>query len=61
MDLLAYPNIKKQSLISVWPELSNIPDFAWEHLETEAVYSGYIERQARDIAAFRRDEGPKDT
>lgn len=57
MDLLAYPNIKKQSLISVWPELSNIPDFAWEHLETEAVYSGYIERQARDIAAFRRDEG----
>ncbi|MDG1522355.1 MAG: tRNA uridine-5-carboxymethylaminomethyl(34) synthesis enzyme MnmG [Hellea sp.] len=57
MDLLAYPNITKQSLIGVWPELSNIPDFAWEHLETEAVYSGYIERQARDIAAFRRDEG----
>ena len=56
-DLLAYPNITKQSLISVWPELSDIPDFAWEHLETEAVYSGYIERQARDIAAFRRDEG----
>jgi tRNA uridine 5-carboxymethylaminomethyl modification enzyme len=56
-DLLAYPNITKQSLISVWPVLSNIPDFAWEHLETEAVYSGYIERQARDIAAFRRDEG----
>ena len=57
MDLLAYPNITKQSLIGVWPELSNIPDFAWEHLETEAVYSGYIERQARDIEAFRRDEG----
>ena len=57
MDLLAYPNITKQSLISVWPALSNIPDFAWDHLETEAVYSGYIERQARDIAAFRRDEG----
>ena len=57
MDLLAYPNITKQSLIGVWPELNNIPDFAWEHLETEAVYSGYIERQARDIAAFRRDEG----
>ncbi len=57
MDLLAYPNITKQNLISVWPELSNIPDFAWDHLETEAVYSGYIERQARDIAAFRRDEG----
>jgi len=56
-DLLAYPNITKQSLINVWPVLSNIPDFAWEHLETEAVYSGYIERQARDIAAFRRDEG----
>jgi len=28
-----------------------------DHLEAEALYSGYIERQARDIAAFRRDEG----
>lgn len=57
LDLLAYPNISVSDLISVWPELAKLPHFAQEYLETEALYSGYIERQAKDIAAFRRDEG----
>ncbi len=57
LDLLAYPDISMQDLMPVWPELGSFPAFAHEHLETEALYSGYIERQARDIAAFRRDEG----
>ena len=56
-DLLAYPNIDFEDLVPVWPELGSIPQAAREHLETEAVYAGYIERQARDIEAFRRDEG----
>ncbi|WP_371396594.1 tRNA uridine-5-carboxymethylaminomethyl(34) synthesis enzyme MnmG [Fretibacter rubidus] len=57
MDLLAYPDIDFDDIIRVWPALSALPHYAREHLETEALYSGYIERQARDIAAFRRDEG----
>ncbi len=57
MDLLAYPDIGFADLEAVWPELSVINRDAREHLETEALYKGYIERQARDIAAFRRDEG----
>ena len=57
MDLLAYPNISFADLIPVWPELGDLPAYAKEHLETESLYAGYIERQARDIAAFRRDEG----
>lgn len=56
-DLLAYPNINFADLIRVWPKLDALPHFAREHLETEALYKGYIERQARDIEAFRRDEG----
>ena len=56
-DLLAYPNISYDDLIQVWPELSGLPPYARQHLETEALYAGYIERQARDIAAFQRDEG----
>ena len=56
MDLLAYPNIGVSDLIPVWPELSDIPDYAQEQLEIEALYAGYIERQAADIEAFRRDE-----
>lgn len=57
MDLLAYPNISFADLLAVWPDLANTPEFAREQLETEALYAGYIERQAADIAAFRRDEG----
>jgi len=57
LDLLAYPNIKFADLIPVWPELYDLPHVAREYLETEALYAGYIERQARDIAAFKRDEG----
>jgi len=57
LDLLAYPNIGIDDLVAVWPELEALPHFAREHLETEALYAGYIERQARDIAAFQRDEG----
>ncbi len=57
LDLLAYPDIGFEDLLPVWPELAELPRFAREFLETEALYAGYIERQARDIAAFRRDEG----
>ena len=57
LDLLAYPNMKIDDLLGVWPQLADLNRDQVEYLETEAVYAGYIERQARDIAAFRRDEG----
>ncbi len=57
LDLLAYPNINCADLLPIWPELAVLPAFAHHYLETEALYAGYIERQARDIAAFQRDEG----
>ena len=55
-DLLAHPGIDVARLAAVWPELGALaPDIA-EQLEIDARYAGYLERQARDIAAFRRDE-----
>ena len=57
LDLLAYPNISVSDLVPIWPELGGLPEYAKEYLETEALYVGYIDRQAKDIAAFRRDEG----
>jgi tRNA uridine 5-carboxymethylaminomethyl modification enzyme len=55
-ELLAHPEIDLARLAAVWPELGAIaPDIA-EQLEIDARYAGYLERQARDIAAFRRDE-----
>ena len=56
-DLLAYPNIDMATLIQVWPQLSELDLVIAEQVETDSLYKGYIARQARDVAAFRRDEG----
>ncbi|MDH3737870.1 MAG: tRNA uridine-5-carboxymethylaminomethyl(34) synthesis enzyme MnmG, partial [Alphaproteobacteria bacterium] len=55
-ELLAYPEIKVADLYDVWPELETVPGNLAERLEIEALYSGYVERQEADVAAFRRDE-----
>jgi tRNA uridine 5-carboxymethylaminomethyl modification enzyme len=55
-ELLAHPGIDMARLAAIWPELRAIsPDIA-EQLAIDALYAGYLERQARDITAFRRDE-----
>jgi tRNA uridine 5-carboxymethylaminomethyl modification enzyme len=55
-ELLAFPGIDIARLARVWPELESLaPDIA-EQLEIDARYAGYLERQERDIASFRRDE-----
>ena len=55
-ELLALPGIDTARLATIWPELRGLaPDIA-EQLEIDARYAGYLDRQARDIAAFRRDE-----
>ncbi len=55
-ELLAYPGIDLSRLARVWPELAAIPAEIAEQVEIDAHYAGYLERQARDIASFRRDE-----
>ena len=55
-ELLAHPGIDMARLAAIWPELGEIPADIAEQLEIDARYAGYLERQARDIAAFRRDE-----
>jgi tRNA uridine 5-carboxymethylaminomethyl modification enzyme len=55
-ELLALPGVDVARLALLWPELAPIaPDIA-EQLEIDARYAGYLERQERDIASFRRDE-----
>ena len=55
-QLLAYPSIGFDDLAAQWPELAQWPAFVREQVETEAGYAGYLDRQAADVAAFRRDE-----
>jgi len=55
-ELLAYPGIDIARLAQVWPELAALALEIAEQLEIDARYAGYLERQQRDIASFRRDE-----
>jgi tRNA uridine 5-carboxymethylaminomethyl modification enzyme len=55
-ELLAHADIDVARLAVIWPELGKIAPAIVEQLEIDARYAGYLDRQARDIAAFRRDE-----
>jgi tRNA uridine 5-carboxymethylaminomethyl modification enzyme len=56
IQLLAYPSIGFDDLARVWPQLSAWPAAVREQVEIDASYSGYLDRQAADAAAFRKDE-----
>lgn len=56
LQLLAYPSISYDQLAAIWPELGSLNRQAREQLEIDAMYSGYLERQALDVEAFKRDE-----
>ncbi|MEJ0058216.1 MAG: tRNA uridine-5-carboxymethylaminomethyl(34) synthesis enzyme MnmG [Terricaulis sp.] len=56
LTLLAYPTIGFDDLAAIWPELRSLSSQAREQIEIDALYSGYLERQALDVAAFQRDE-----
>jgi tRNA uridine 5-carboxymethylaminomethyl modification enzyme len=55
-ELLANPGVDFARLTQVWPELRGLAPEIAEQLEIDARYAGYLERQERDIASFRRDE-----
>jgi tRNA uridine 5-carboxymethylaminomethyl modification enzyme len=55
-ELLVYPGIDLARLAQIWPELAALTPEIAEQLEIDARYAGYLERQERDIALFRRDE-----
>ncbi len=55
-EYLAYKGIGFAELATVWPGLANVPAEIAAQLEIEALYAGYLERQAADVAALRRDE-----
>jgi len=55
-ELLGFPDVTFADLSRIWPELGTIPLFAARQIEIDAKYSAYLDRQAADIAAFRRDE-----
>jgi tRNA uridine 5-carboxymethylaminomethyl modification enzyme len=55
-ELLSYPAISVRDIAGIWPRFNELaPEIAGQ-LEIDAKYAVYLDRQAADIAAFRRDE-----
>ena len=55
-DLLGFPDVDFATLCPIWPELGAIDAKSAAQIEIDAKYAVYLERQAADIASFRRDE-----
>lgn len=56
LELLAYPTISFDDLAVIWPQAAEWSPAVREQLEIDASYAGYLDRQAADAEAFRRDE-----
>ena len=56
IDLLALPDVTRETLSAIWPELGEMSDVVSEQLEFDALYAGYLNRQEADIVAFKKDE-----
>jgi len=55
-DLLSYPDVGLADVARIWPQIADIAPTIAEQLEIDAKYAVYLDRQAADIAAYRRDE-----
>ena len=58
-ELLAFKNIPRRNLESIWPKIKKIPEKIFDELKISALYKGYIQRQKKDIYAFKKDESLK--
>jgi tRNA uridine 5-carboxymethylaminomethyl modification enzyme len=56
-ELLSYPGVDFGVISAIWPRLAEASPKIAEHVEIAAKYAVYLDRQAADIAAYRRDEG----
>ena len=56
-DVLAFPDVEFEDLLALLPELNGTEDDIRRQVERDALYANYIERQQREIAAMKRDEG----
>lgn len=56
LELLGLAEFGRPALQKIWPDAFDWEEALWAPLEAEAHYTGYLDRQQADIAAFKRDE-----
>ena len=55
-ELLSYPDTGLAAISRIWPELGALAPAVADQLEIDAKYDVYLNRQAADIASYRKDE-----
>ena len=55
-ELLSYPTLGLPEVARIWPQFASIEPKIANQLEIDAKYAVYLDRQAADIASYRRDE-----
>jgi tRNA uridine 5-carboxymethylaminomethyl modification enzyme len=55
-ELLSYPEIGLADIGRIWPQFLGVPAEIGAQLEIDAKYAVYLERQAAEVADFRRDD-----
>ena len=58
-NVMSYPDVSRETLTTVWPELKDMGPEIYEEIEIEAKYAGYLKRQQADIEIFKKDENLK--
>ena len=58
-QILSYPDVTFEQLASVWPELNEYAAPVVARVTADAVYAVYLDRQAAEIQAYRRDQSLK--
>ena len=56
-QILSRKGVTFSKLREIWNDIPNAGTKEEEQIEISAHYSGYLEKQAADIVAFRKDEG----
>lgn len=55
-DLLAFPGVSLETFAAACPRIADWPPEVREQIEIDAGYAGYLDRQAADAEALRREE-----
>ena len=55
-DLLRYPGILLEQILSIWPALNRFDAAILEQIEIDGRYAGYLDRQEADILAYRKED-----
>jgi tRNA uridine 5-carboxymethylaminomethyl modification enzyme len=58
-EILRYPGVSLDRLAALWPELGDLDPVTAEQIEIDGHYAIYLQRQEKDVAAYRRDEALK--